>query len=211
MVGCKAGGASYRTNGPRGKKVVALTFDDGPFPLTPKFYDVLEREKVPGTFFLIGEQVGGKGALLKRALRDGFPLGDHTWSHANVSGGGAAAARQVSSAKNAIVKATGYTPCLFRAPGGAVSGPLISEARGLGFNTIQWDVDPTDWATPGTDAIYSRVTSQAKPGSIILMHDGGGPRGQTLAALPRIIATLRSRGYKFATVPDLLGLKPVYG
>jgi peptidoglycan-N-acetylglucosamine deacetylase len=211
VVGCKAGGSSYRTNGPRDHRVVALTFDDGPFPLTPKFYDVLEREQVPATFFLIGEQVPGKGALLKRALRDGFVLGDHTWTHANVSGDGPAAARQISLTKDAIVRATGYTPCLFRAPGGAVSGPLISEARGMGMNTIEWDVDPTDWSTPGTDAIYSRVVSQTKPGSIILMHDGGGPRGQTLAALPRIISTLRARGYKFATVPDLLGLQPVFG
>jgi len=211
VVGCKAGGSSYRTNGPRDKRVVALTFDDGPFPLTPKFYDVLEREHVPGTFFLIGDQVPGKGALLKRALRDGFALGDHTWTHANVSGDGPAAARQITLTKNAIRRATGYTPCLFRAPGGAVSGALISEARGLGMNTIEWDVDPTDWSTPGTDAIYSRVVSMTQPGSIILMHDGGGPRGQTLAALPRIIDTLRARGYKFETVPQLLGLQPIFG
>jgi peptidoglycan/xylan/chitin deacetylase (PgdA/CDA1 family) len=212
VMGCTAAGASFRTNGPRNQKVVALTFDDGPFPLTPRFYDVLEREHVPATFFLIGEQVPGKGALLKRALRDGFVLGDHTWTHANVSGDGPAAASQITRTRNAIRAATGgYTPCLFRAPGGAVSGALISEARRLEMNTIQWDVDPTDWSTPGTDVIYSRVISQARPGSIILMHDGGGPRGQTLAALPRIIATLRSRGYKFATVPDLLGLQPVYG
>jgi peptidoglycan-N-acetylglucosamine deacetylase len=211
IVGCKAGGASYRTNGPRNHKVVALTFDDGPFSLTSKFYDVLVREHVPGTFFLIGQQVAGKGALLKRALRDGFALGDHSWNHANLAGDGAAAARQLSSTKAAITRATGYTPCLFRAPYGAVSAPLISDARSQGMNTIQWDVDPTDWSTPGTGAIYSRIVSQTRPGSIILMHDGGGPRGQTLAALPQVIHTLKSRGYKFATVPDLLGLQPVFG
>jgi peptidoglycan/xylan/chitin deacetylase (PgdA/CDA1 family) len=210
-VGCEASGASYRTSGPRGEKVVALTFDDGPFTLTPKFYDVLEREHVPGTFFLVGQQVVGKGALLKRALRDGFALGDHTWSHANVSGGGSAAAGQIARAKSAIVRTTGYTPCLFRAPYGAVSGSLFGVARSQGMLTIQWDVDPTDWSTPGTDAIYSRIIAQTRPGSIILMHDGGGPRGQTLAALPRVIDTLKKKGYKFATVPDLLGLRPVYG
>jgi peptidoglycan-N-acetylglucosamine deacetylase len=211
VVGCKAGGASYRTSGPRNHKVVALTFDDGPFSLTSKFYAVLEREHVPGTFFLIGQQVAGKAALLKHALRDGFALGDHSWNHANLSGDGAAAARQLSSTKAAIRRATGYTPCLFRAPYGAVSAPLISEARSQGMNTIQWDVDPTDWSTPGTGAIYSRIVSQTRPGSIILMHDGGGPRGQTLAALPQVIHTLKARGYEFATVPDLLGLQPVFG
>ena len=101
----------------------------------------------------------GVAALLKRALRDGFVLGDHTWTHADVSGDGPAARSQIEKTKNAIQRETGYTPCLFRAPGGAVSAPLISEARGMGFNTIQWDVDPNDWRTPGTDAIYSRVTS----------------------------------------------------
>ena len=211
VVGCKAAGASYRTSGPRNHKVVALTFDDGPFSLTSKFYAVLEREHVPGTFFLIGQQVGGKRALLRRALRDGFALGDHSWNHANLAGDGAAAARQLASTKAAIKRASGYTPCLFRAPYGAVSAPLISEARSQGMNTIQWDVDPTDWSTPGTSAIYSRIVSQTRPGSIILMHDGGGPRGQTLAALPQVIHTLKARGYKFATVPDLLGLEPVFG
>ena len=93
----------------------------------------------------------------------------------------------------------------FRAPGGAVSAPLISEARGMGMNTIEWDVDPTDWSTPGTDAIYSRVVSQTKPGSIILMHDGGGPRGQTLAALPRIIHTLRGAATSSPPCPTCSG------
>ena len=135
---------------------MALTFDDGPGPLTPQFYSVLEREKVPGTFFLIGQQVGEGRAAQAGALRR-LRAGRPHWSHANVSGGGAAASRQVSSAKSAIVKATGYTPCLFRAPYGAVSGSLISLVRGMGMNTIEWDVDPTDRSTPGTGAIYSRI------------------------------------------------------
>jgi peptidoglycan/xylan/chitin deacetylase (PgdA/CDA1 family) len=210
LAGCKAGGASYRTSGPRDHHLVALTFDDGPWALTPKFYDVLEREQVPGTFFLIGDQIHGQEKLLRRGLKDGFVFGDHTWTHANVSGDGPAAAHQLSSTKKAIRRATGFTPCLFRAPYGAVSGALIGEARSQRMNTIQWDVDPRDWSTPGADAIYSRIVSQTRPGSIVLMHDGGGPRQQTLSALPRVIATLRDRGYKFVTVPDLLGLELIY-
>jgi peptidoglycan-N-acetylglucosamine deacetylase len=75
---------------------------------------------------------------------------------------------------------------------------------------VTWDVDPTDWSTPGSEAIYSRVVGAVQPGSIVLMHDGGGPRGETLAALPRIIETLRGRGYRFATVTELLGHRMIY-
>jgi peptidoglycan/xylan/chitin deacetylase (PgdA/CDA1 family) len=101
-------------------------------------------------------------------------------------------------------------PCLFRAPYGATSPALIAEASSMGFATIQWDVDPTDWARPGTGAIYSRVVGGVRPGSIVLQHDGGGNRSQTLAALPQEIQTLRSRGYRFVTVTQLLGQRLIY-
>lgn len=210
-VGCSATGPVYFTNGPRAKKVVALTFDDGPSLYTSRFNDVLEREHVQGTFFMIGEQVAPFAAQLRRELADGDELGDHTWSHPDVSAGGAFASGQISSTAAAIQKASGFRPCLFRAPYGAVSSALFSTARGLGFTTIQWDVDPQDWATPGTDAIYSRIMSQVQPGSIILMHEGGGPRDQTLAALPRVIDSLRARGYSFVTVGQLIGSQLRYG
>ena len=178
VVGCTPGGASYRTNGPRSKKVVALTFDDGPFPLTPKFYDVLEREHVPATFFLIGEQVPGKGALLKRALRDGFALGDHTWTTPTSPAAGrrrrgrSRRPRTRSSARDRLHAVP--VPRARRRRERAADLP----ARGMGMNTIEWDVDPTDWSTPGHRRhLLARGLSQTKPGSIILMHDGGGPRG----------------------------------
>ena len=79
------------------------------------------------------------------------------------------------------------------------------------MTTVIWDVDPRDWSTPGTDAIYSRVVSATRPGSIILMHDGGGNRAETVAALPHIIKTLRSRGYHFVTVSKLLGQRTIWG
>jgi peptidoglycan/xylan/chitin deacetylase (PgdA/CDA1 family) len=206
LVGCTPSGPPFVYGGPSNRRVVALTFDDGPWPDTPQFLDVLERKHVHATFFQIGEQVGTYGrAVERRMLADGDMIGDHTWSHANVSGAGSFAAGQISQTAAAIRAATGFTPCLFRAPGGSVSGALISEARGMGFTTIQWDIDPRDWARPGTDAIYGNVIGNAHNGAIVIQHDGGGDRSETLAALPREIDALRSRGYGFVTVTELLG------
>lgn len=211
-VGCTANGPAQVFNGARGQRVVALTFDDGPWPDTPQFLDVLEREHVHATFFQIGEQISTYGgAVDRRMLADGDTIGDHTWSHANVSGDGSFAAQQISSTARAIRDITGgFTPCLFRPPGGATSGALVSEARGMGFTTILWDVDPTDWSRPGTDAIYQRVVGGAQNGSIVIQHDGGGDRSETLAALPREIDTLKARGFRFVTVAELLGQRVIY-
>jgi peptidoglycan/xylan/chitin deacetylase (PgdA/CDA1 family) len=207
VIGCRPVAPNLRMAGPRRHRVVALTFDDGPGAYTPSVLGILEREEVRATFFLIGQQVQGNEGLLRRALRDGDALGNHTWSHANVSGGGF---RQMSGTQRAITRATGYTPCVFRAPYGAWSGLLVGQARDLGLNSVGWSVDPTDWSRPGAGAIYSRVVGATRPGAIVLMHDGGGPRSQTVSALPKIIATLRGRGYRFVTVPELLGLPARY-
>jgi peptidoglycan/xylan/chitin deacetylase (PgdA/CDA1 family) len=212
VAGCVPKGASFRSTGPGHRRVVALTFDDGPSIYTSEVLGILRHFKIHATFFLIGQQVGPNAGLVREELADGNAIGDHTWTHANVSGGGSFAYSQLASTRAAIRRASGYyTPCVFRAPYGAVGGGLFPVARSLGMLTIQWDVDPRDWARPGTGSIYSTIVGQARPESIILMHDGGGPRNQTVAALPSIIRTLRSRGYRFETVPELLGLTPVYG
>ncbi len=214
LVGCVPSGAPFVNSGPSNRRVVALTFDDGPWYDTPQFLDILEHYHVVGTFFEIGEQIstyGENGAVERRMLADGDMIGDHTWSHPDVSRGGAFAAGQINAAAAAIKQATrGFQPCLFRAPYGAVSSALIGEARSMGYTTIQWDVDPTDWARPGTSAIYNRVVGGAHPGAIILQHDGGGDRSETLAALPQEIQTLKARGYGFVTVTQLLGQKLIY-
>jgi peptidoglycan/xylan/chitin deacetylase (PgdA/CDA1 family) len=214
-AGCVPRSPSYRTNGARGRRAVSLTFDDGPGPYTGAVLDVLRRHGARGTFFVIGQQVGGGARVLRRALREGHAIGNHSWNHANLAGGGAG---QIAATQRAVRRATGYSPCVFRAPYGAVSGTLIAQARGQGLNTIQWDVDPRDWSSPGTGAIQAggpaaaaRVLGAVRPGSIVVMHDGGGPRGQTVAALPGILRTLRRRGYRLVTVPELLGLRPRYG
>jgi peptidoglycan/xylan/chitin deacetylase (PgdA/CDA1 family) len=211
LVGCVPSGPSFVANGSRRRRVVALTFDDGPWYDTPQFLRVLERKHVVATFFQIGEQLGTYGrGVDRRMLADGDMIGDHTWNHADVAGDGAFAAGEIARAAAAIRRMTGFRPCLFRAPGGAVSRALISEARRMGFLTIQWDVDPRDWSRPGTDAIYQNVVGNARSGSVILQHDGGGNRSETLAALPREINTLRRRGFRFVTVAELLGLRLIY-
>jgi peptidoglycan/xylan/chitin deacetylase (PgdA/CDA1 family) len=212
VVGCVPSGSPLVYSGPSNRRVIALTFDDGPWPDTPQFLDVLEREHVHATFFQIGEQISTYGAgVERRMLADGDMIGDHTWSHANVSGAGSFAATQISMAADAIRRATGgFQPCLFRAPGGAISSALVSEARSMGFTTIGWDIDPRDWARPGTGAIYGNVIANAHPGAIVIQHDGGGDRSETLAALPQEIATLRARGYQFVTITELLGQRLIY-
>ncbi|MBV9049881.1 MAG: polysaccharide deacetylase family protein [Solirubrobacterales bacterium] len=214
LIGCVPSGAPFVSGGPSSRREIALTFDDGPWPDTPQFLDILEREHVVATFFEIGNQIatyGEGGALERRMLADGDMVGDHTWSHPDVSGAGDFARGQILAAAGAIRAATrGFTPCLFRAPYGSVSGALISEARSLGFTTIQWNVDPSDWARPGTEAIYNNVVANAHSGAIVIQHDGGGDRSETLAALPREIDTLRSEGYRFVTVTQLLGQRLIY-
>ena len=210
-VGCVAAGGSFVSHGPTNRRQIALTFDDGPWYDTPQFLRILERKHVPATFFQIGEQVAQYGpAVDRRMLADGDIIGDHTWNHADVAGDGAFAASEITRTAAAIRHLTGFTPCLFRAPGGAVSSALIADARSLGFITIQWDIDPSDWALPGTGAIYGNVVGNAHNGAIVIQHDGGGYRGETLAALPREIDTLRARGYTFVTIPQLLGLRLIY-
>jgi len=144
-------------------------------------------------------------------LADGDMIGDHSWSHVDLAKLSASGQRsQIAMAAAAINKATGFQPCLFRAPYGSMNSSLLSVARSLGFSTIQWDVDPRDWSLPGTGTIVSRVLSGVGNGSIVLQHFAGGPRYQTLAALPTEINTLRARGYRFVTVTDMLGYKPIY-
>jgi peptidoglycan-N-acetylglucosamine deacetylase len=214
LVGCVPRGAPFVYDGATDRKQIALTFDDGPWYQTPEFLSLLERYHVPATFFEIGDQIaeyGDGGAIERRMLADGDMIGDHTWNHPNVSAGGAFARTEITRAAAAIKRATnGFEPCLFRAPYGAVSQRLISLARSLGFTTIQWDIDPRDWARPGVAAIEDNVLDHAHPGAIVEEHDGGGDRSETLAALPTEIRVLRSRGYQFVTVTQLLGMQPLY-
>ena len=209
-VGCVARGpVEARTHGPR-RKEVALTFDDGPSIYTRRFVQMLRAQHAVATFFMIGEQLSaGYGPILREELRNGDALGDHTWTHPDLLTSGGVQS-QLQRTKSAITALSGYTPCVFRPPYGTYDSSVVRTARSLGLATIMWEVDPSDYARPGVAAIEQRVLAQVRPGSIVLSHDGGGPRGQTLAAYPHIIAALRARGYRFLTVPEMLGLHTIY-
>jgi len=204
-VGCSGGSAGLVTNGPRDRKLVALTFDDGPSDYTDDFLRVLREKDARATFFEVGQVMPGREEVMREILAEGSEIGDHTMDHVEFPDYG-----QIAGAAARIRAYTHFQPCLFRPPGGAVDAGVIATAGSLGMRTVNWDVDPRDWSTPGTGAIFAAVVGHVQPGSIVVMHDGGGPRGETLAALPQIIDTLRGRGYRFATVTELLGGRMLY-
>lgn len=199
-VGCSRAPRRVYRSGSRGKKRVALTFDDGPGSYTSGVLRALDRHNAKATFFVLGQEVSGRGTTLRRMLRKGHEIGNHSTSHR------ARPSRSDLARTNSIIRgATGFSPCTFRPPYGAMSGSMVSGAWSLGMSTILWDVDTNDWRRPGSGAIYSRTVGGTRPGSIVLMHDGGGNRSQTVAALPRILRKLKSRGYRLVTVTQLLG------
>jgi peptidoglycan-N-acetylglucosamine deacetylase len=204
-VGCTGGSAGLVTNGTRDSPVVALTFDDGPSEYTPDFLEILREKDVHATFFEIGQEMPGREEVMRQILAEGDELGDHTMNHVEYPG-----YDQIAGAADRIRAYTHFKPCLFRPPGGGANSSVVASAGSLGMRTITWDVDPQDWSSPGTEAIYANVVDHARNGSIILMHDGGGPRSETLAALPQVIDTLRARGFGFTTVSELLGDRILY-
>jgi peptidoglycan/xylan/chitin deacetylase (PgdA/CDA1 family) len=209
ITGCVSRGETAYRGGPS-RREVAIGFDDGPAPDTPSFVKMLERSHAEATFFMIGEDVSaGYRATLLRELRDGDVLGDHTFTHPDLLTAGGVRS-QLQRTIGVIRSLTGYTPCVFRPPYGDYDQAVVQSAGSLGLATVLWNVDPSDYTQPGSGAIEQRVLAQVRPGSIIISHDGGGPRGQTLAAYPGILASLRSRGYRIVTIPQLLGFHPTY-
>jgi peptidoglycan/xylan/chitin deacetylase (PgdA/CDA1 family) len=204
VVGCTGGNGEVVRSGPGGRRMVALTFDDGPSDYTPEVLKILRNKRAKATFFMLGQQVAADPAMARKVLAAGHEIGNHSYSHPLLPG-----YSELSSTSRTIRKATDFKPCLFRPPYGAINSSVISSAKALEMKSVIWSVDTVDWSTPGTDAIRSRATAAGR-GSIVLMHDGGGPRSQTVAALPGIIDSLRGRGYKLVTVTRLLGNRFIY-
>lgn len=188
-----------------GGKVVSLTFDDGPSRYTGQILDVLDRYHVKATFCQIGQQVGSFPAVETRIGADGHTLCNHTWTHDEALPAKSVAVidAQISRTQTAIRTATGSTPRYYRAPGGDFGTTPKLPGQLARFHTIPlaWAVDSVDWRKPGVAAIVKNVVSAVTPGAIIVMHDGGGDRTQTLAALPKVITALHAKGYSFIVLP----------
>jgi peptidoglycan/xylan/chitin deacetylase (PgdA/CDA1 family) len=204
-IGCSHGGAPFRTHGPRGRKRIAIGFDDGPSAYTTQVLRVLRRFDAHATFFEIGQETTGRAAIMKKVLTQGNEIGNHSLHHELDP-----SSESLSETNRLIRHATGFRPCDFRPPDGAVNSALIERASALQMNTINWEVDPRDWADPGTAAIASNVIQNAHNGSIVVMHDGGGDRSETVAALPAILSNFEHRGYQFVPVEELLGHHFIY-
>ena len=188
-----------------GQKVIALTFDDGPSPFTPQVLSVLQQYRVPATFFEIGYEVAAQPQLTQLVSAAGYPVEDHTWNHPDlrtVPVGGFAL--QIDQTQNEIRSVTGHTPSCLRPPYDAWNSTVLDQIAARGLTTMSYSVDPSDYTLPGTAAIVQRVVSAAFPGAVVGLHDGGGNRAQTVAALPQIITDLEARGYTFVTVSELI-------
>ncbi len=206
----------YNVNS-NGDKVIALTFDDGPWDQqTDEILDILQENGAKATFFTVGQCISGHEAELKRAAEMGCEIGTHTWDHAEGSGQGVSLIKmstqerkdEVTKGLQAITDATGQqASTIFRCPGGNFDTSVATDLDGLVTAEIGWNVDTTDWKRPGADVIAQRIQS-ASPGNIILMHDGGGDRSQTVAGLKQALPKLKEQGYSFITVQELIEKYP---
>lgn len=181
--------------------IVYLSFDDGPSQYTPQILATLGRYGAHATFFEIGQAVAGHGDVTREVAQQGNSVQNHTWSHPDLRLLSASAfAYQVTATDTVIRAETGYTPSCLRPPYDAVNSSVYGRAAGLGKQIQLWTVDSRDWARPGTSLIAQRVLTGVHVGSIVLLHDGGGDRSQTVAALPTILTGLESRGYTFGVM-----------
>jgi peptidoglycan/xylan/chitin deacetylase (PgdA/CDA1 family) len=186
-------------------KEIALTFDDGPGPYTPDVLRVLERLHVPATFFEVGVEETYFHAATAAIVARGYPIGDHTETHAPMSElSRKLQQRQLLQETAAIGDYGAPFPRLFRPPYGLWNSTTLSLLKRYRMLMVLWTVDTDDYEKPGVGVIVDRALDGAQAGAIILMHDAGGDRTQTVAALPKIIRGLRARGYKLVTVPKLL-------
>ena len=189
-------------------KCVALTMDDGPVPGTAKVLDLLKRKGVHATFFVVGQMARLRPGLVKRMVREGHVVGNHTWNHPEFFGAPMKQVRgQLSRTDRVLRRATGHDPVLMRPPFGEVTGTLRKATRDLGEAVVLWDVDPQDWKDRKASTVAKRVVKRARRGSIILTHDS---LKTTRKAYARIIDGLHKRGFTLVTVPELFGgkLKP---
>ncbi len=187
-------------------RTVALTFDDGPSAkLTPKLLDMLKQRGIKATFFLVGQNAAEYPDIVKREVAEGHEVGNHSWSHpqlTKLSADGVAA--QIEKTNAAIRTAIGHDPGVMRPPYGATNAKLDHRLNDqYGLKVILWDVDPLDWKYRNSARVEREILSQTKPGSIILVHD---IHATSVAAMPDTLDALIAKGYKFVTVSELIAM-----
>ena len=188
------------------KKVVALTFDDGPAPkYTLLILNTLSRYHAHATFFVVGSEAQRFPDLISAISKQGSVVANHGWSHLNLREKGANLLWADANRTARYITSLGVNAqAFYRPPYGLISPALLKIFGAHGYRVVLWSIDTKDWARPGVGSIVQHVTTEIKPGAIILMHDGGGNRSQTLTALTTILEQLKQMGYKAVTLPVLL-------
>ena len=190
------------------EKVIALTFDDGPGPYnTLQVLDILEKNNIKATFFWVGQNVKDYPQIAQKVVTAGHAIGNHTWHHWYRHLDPVTAAREIDDTAELIYKTTGVITFLFRPPGGLINNGVADYAKEKKYAVVMWSVDPMDYRPLPAEKLVNNVIRKAEPGTIVLMHDGGGNHAATVKALPEIIAKLKELGYGFVTVPELLAMK----
>ncbi|MEH2168162.1 MAG: polysaccharide deacetylase family protein [Nostoc sp.] len=196
----------YKVQPSSNEKVIALSIDDGPWPKTTlEMLDILKQNDVKATFFWVGQALQANPDLAKQEVAEGHAIGNHTWHHWYRRMDEATAKNEIDRTADLIYKTTGVKTVLFRPPGGFLNNGLAAYAKSQKDAVIMWSLTSADTdphAKP--QAFVNNVLKGAKPGFIVLMHDGGGDRHRTVEALPQIISGLKQQGYRFVTIPELL-------
>ena len=185
---------------------IALTFDDGPnATLTPKLLDLLAARHLKATFFVVGQNAADHPEILKRAVREGHEIANHSWSHPNLGKmSDEAVRRELQKTDDAIAAAIGKRPTLLRPPYGSITAHQKKWIHDeFGYRIIIWDVDPLDWKRPGPSVVTARILKETHAGSIVLAHDIHAP---TIEAMPKTFDQLIEKGFKSVTVTELLGM-----
>jgi len=191
------------------EKVIALTFDDGPHKkYTPEILDILSKYNAKATFFIVGENAEKNPELALRVHEEGHELAIHTYTHpfrTNVAN----LIKEIKQTHATIYGITGYSPVLFRPVEGQYTDAMIDAIVKEGYKVVMWSwhLDTFDWKSPGERKIINTVLKGAKPGSVVLFHDGGGNREQTVKAMKKIIPELEKQGYKFVTISELIEIQ----
>jgi len=199
---------TFKTSGPR-NKVIALTFDDVPDPrFTPQLLNILKKYNVKATFFVVGNRAKKHPAMVRRMIREGHAIGNHSYNHPQFVKLQMNDFRtQIIKTENIIQTLAGYKPRLIRPPYGDISEQQLKWAKNNGYTLVNWNVDSLDWKGLSKNQVRNNILAHVGKGAINLQHGGGGPGSHlqgSIEALPEVITIMRKRGYTFVTVPQLL-------